>query len=51
MRFIIGIILGIIGGAALGLVIAPRSGRETREALRRRMQTADEAQEAVATTA
>ena len=50
MRFILGIILGIAAGAALGLVIAPKSGRETREALRKRVQsTAEEAPEAVTT--
>jgi gas vesicle protein len=50
MRFILGIILGIAAGAALGLVIAPKSGRETREAIRKRVQsTADEAQEALPT--
>jgi gas vesicle protein len=50
MRFILGILLGIAGGAVLGLVIAPRSGRETREALRKRVQsTSEEAPEALTT--
>jgi gas vesicle protein len=47
MRFILGIIIGIAAGAALGLIIAPRSGRETRDALRKRMNTADEVAEPV----
>jgi gas vesicle protein len=48
MRFLLGIILGIAAGAAIGLIVAPKSGRETRDALRRRVQTAhEEAQEAV----
>jgi gas vesicle protein len=45
MRFILGIIIGIAAGAALGLIIAPQSGRETRDALRKRMNAADEAAE------
>lgn len=50
MRFILGILLGIAGGAILGLVIAPKSGRETRDAIRKRVQsTAEEAPEAVQT--
>ncbi len=47
MRFILGIIIGIAAGAALGLIIAPQSGRETRDALRKRMNTADQAAERV----
>lgn len=49
MRFILGIILGIVGGAVLGLVIAPKSGRETREALRNRVRSTAEEAEAVTT--
>lgn len=46
MRFIIGILLGIGAGAAIGLIMAPQSGRETRESLRKRMQPpADEIEE------
>jgi gas vesicle protein len=47
MRFIIGILLGIAAGAAVGLIMAPQSGKETRESLRKRMQApADEIEEA-----
>jgi gas vesicle protein len=50
MRFILGIILGIAAGAALGLIIAPKSGRETREAIRKRVQPIpEEAPEALQT--
>jgi gas vesicle protein len=50
MRFILGIIIGIAAGAALGLIIAPRSGRETREALRNRVRAnTEEAPEPVTT--
>lgn len=38
MRFIIGLLLGIAAGAALGLIMAPQSGKETRETLRKRVQ-------------
>jgi gas vesicle protein len=48
MRFIIGVLLGIVAGAVVGLIIAPQSGKETRESLRKRMQTpSDEVEEAV----
>jgi len=49
MRFIIGVLLGIAAGAAVGLIMAPQSGKETRESLRKRMQqaTPDEVEEAV----
>jgi len=48
MRFIIGLLLGIAAGAALGLVIAPQSGRETRESIRKRVQsTTEDVEEAV----
>jgi len=48
MRFILGVLIGIAAGAALGLIMAPQSGKETRETLRKRMQpAADDAQEAV----
>ncbi|HVP04325.1 MAG TPA: YtxH domain-containing protein [Dehalococcoidia bacterium] len=39
MRFIIGLLLGIAAGAALGLIMAPQSGKETRESLRKRVQS------------
>lgn len=42
MRFIIGLLLGIAAGAALGLVLAPQSGRETRDSLRKRVQQPSE---------
>ncbi len=37
MRFVLGLIIGLALGAAAGLIIAPQSGRETREALRQRV--------------
>jgi gas vesicle protein len=37
MRFILGVLIGGALGAALGLIIAPQSGRETREALGKRV--------------
>ena len=47
MRFILGILIGIVAGAVFGLVIAPQSGKETREALGKRVRRAeDEATEA-----
>jgi gas vesicle protein len=42
MRFILGILIGAGIGAALGLIIAPQSGRETREALSKRVRAAAE---------
>jgi gas vesicle protein len=46
VRFILGVLIGGAIGAALGLIIAPQSGRETREALGRRVRTAaDEARQ------
>lgn len=42
MRFILGILIGIAAGAALGLVVAPQSGKETREALGKRVRRAEE---------
>ncbi len=46
MRFILGVLIGGAIGAALGLIIAPQSGRETREALSKRVRTAaDEARQ------
>ena len=38
MRFILGVLIGIAAGAVLGLIMAPQSGKETRESLRKRMQ-------------
>jgi len=37
MRFIFGVIIGAAVGAALGLIAAPQSGKETRDALATRM--------------
>ena len=37
MRFIFGVIIGATVGAALGLIAAPQSGKETRDALATRM--------------
>ncbi|MEO6197524.1 MAG: YtxH domain-containing protein [Dehalococcoidia bacterium] len=37
MRFIIGVLIGATVGAALGLIAAPQSGKETRDALTTRM--------------
>lgn len=46
MRFILGVLIGGAIGAALGLIIAPQSGRETREALSKRVRAAaDEARQ------
>lgn len=48
MRFIIGIVLGIAAGAIVGVIVAPQSGKETREALQRRVnRAADGGQETV----
>ena len=33
-RFVTGLIVGSLTGAAVGLLLAPRSGRETREVVR-----------------
>lgn len=40
MRFILGVLIGGAVGAALGLIVAPQSGRETREALTNRVRSA-----------
>jgi gas vesicle protein len=46
MRFLLGIVLGIGLGAALGLLVAPQPGSETRRALRDRVRRgADELDE------
>lgn len=37
MRFLLGLVMGLALGAAAGLIVAPQSGRETREALRQRV--------------
>ena len=50
MRFILGLIIGIAAGAAVGLIVAPQSGKATREALSTRMQRdGQETEEAVST--
>ena len=49
MRFILGVIIGAALGATVGLIIAPQSGKSTREALARRVrQNADGAEEPLA---
>lgn len=45
MRFILGLIIGIAAGAALGLLVAPQSGKETRAALSRQMHHEDDGSE------
>ena len=48
MRFILGLLFGIGLGAGIGLLMAPRPGSETRQALQQRMRRAPEdAEEAV----
>jgi gas vesicle protein len=48
MRFILGVLIGAAVGAALGLIAAPQSGKETRDALSKRIRTAsDEAADEV----
>ncbi len=48
MRFIFGLIIGIAAGAAVGLILAPKSGKAMRDALSTRMQRdGQEAEEAV----
>jgi gas vesicle protein len=37
MRFILGVVIGVAIGATVGLIIAPQSGKSTREALARRV--------------
>lgn len=37
MRFILGVVIGATVGAALGLIAAPQSGKETRDALATRI--------------
>jgi gas vesicle protein len=48
MRFILGVIIGAAVGVALGLIVAPQSGKETRDALSRRIRpVADETGEEI----
>lgn len=42
MRFILGLFLGVALGAAVGLLVAPQPGSETRRALRERMSRGQE---------
>ena len=42
MRFLIGLLVGIAMGAAVGLLVAPQPGSETRRALRERVRRAGE---------
>jgi YtxH-like protein len=50
MRFILGVVIGAAIGATVGLIVAPQSGRSTREALARRVrQNSDDGAEALAT--
>jgi gas vesicle protein len=49
MRFILGVVIGAAIGATVGLIVAPQSGRSTREALARRVrQNSDDGAEALA---
>jgi gas vesicle protein len=45
MRFLIGLILGVAMGAAVGLLVAPQPGSETRRVLRERVRRAGEEME------
>lgn len=47
MKFIIGVLLGIIAGAAVGTVIASKPGKEAREELAERVTMAGNGQETV----
>ena len=42
MRFLLGIVIGIALGAAVGLLVAPQPGSETRRVIRERMQRGGE---------
>ena len=49
MRFILGVVIGAAIGATVGLIVAPQSGRSTREALARRVRhNSDDGAEALA---
>lgn len=37
MRFVLGLLLGIMLGASVGLLLAPQPGSQTRQALRERL--------------
>jgi gas vesicle protein len=51
MRFILGVMIGATVGAALGLIAAPQSGKETRDALTTRMRrNGDESLEGIEDT-
>ncbi|MBI1885784.1 MAG: YtxH domain-containing protein [Chloroflexi bacterium] len=45
MRFIVGLLLGVMLGATFGLLLAPQPGSETRKALRDRIRRRGEAVE------
>ena len=49
MRFILGLLVGVVLGVSLGLLVAPQSGSETRRALqarvRRNMEEGEEEEE------
>jgi gas vesicle protein len=48
MRFILGLLIGVAIGAALGMLAAPRPGSETRHELGQRLRRgAEEAEESV----
>jgi gas vesicle protein len=45
MRFMLGLIFGIVLGVSLGLLVAPQPGSETRRVLQERMRRATEEDE------
>lgn len=45
MRFILGLLVGIMLGASLGLLLAPQPGTQTRQALRERLRRGSAGQE------
>jgi gas vesicle protein len=47
MRFILGLLIGVAIGAALGMLAAPRPGSETRHELGQRLRRVEDAEESV----